>query len=130
MPMVSRVNVRFTPKRRHWGARMACPLCAKSGLSSELRATRLSDLLDFVFRKLLQRRCHVLDCAHIRFTKYLRSKRALEPHLLVLAVVENACDGSLQTLRHFMPCVISPVPIFDQSHQCSHENAHRVIPPG
>src|SRR5215471_5917678 len=68
--------------------------------------------------------------ADIGFTKYLRSKRALVPHLLVLAVVENACDGSLQTLGDLVTRVVSPVTILDQSHQCSHENAHRVIPPG
>jgi len=38
-----RPDVRFTPKSRHCGARLACPLCAKSGHSpSPRRSTNVS----------------------------------------------------------------------------------------
>jgi hypothetical protein len=32
------IDVRFTPKSRHWLAQLPCPLCAKSGHQASFRA--------------------------------------------------------------------------------------------
>jgi hypothetical protein len=68
--------------------------------------------------------------ANVRLGDHFGAKGFLQPCLSRFAVVQDTRDGSLKTFRHLVTRVVSPVPIFDQAHECSHENAHRVIPPG
>jgi hypothetical protein len=39
------INVRFTPKSRHWNSVVECPLCAKSRQSALQQLTELFDQL-------------------------------------------------------------------------------------
>src|SRR5438067_150157 len=64
---------------------------------------------------------------HVRLGDHFGAKRFLQPHLSRFADVQDARHDRLKTFRHLVTRVIGPVPIFDQTHQCSHENAHRVI---